>query len=48
MQQITPLYQWSNGVIMIAIFGFVCLLLIGFLIKFMTSNDRKKDNNQTF
>ncbi|WP_396600379.1 hypothetical protein [Algibacter sp. R77976] len=37
------LYNWSNGVIMIAIFGLVCLTLVGFLIKFMTSSDRKND-----
>ena len=37
------LYSWSNGVIMIAIFGLVCLTLIGFLIKFMTTSDRDKE-----
>ncbi|MGB5417657.1 hypothetical protein [Algibacter sp.] len=37
------LYNWSNGVIMIAIFGLVCLALIGILVKFMVSGDRKND-----
>ncbi|SFD31385.1 hypothetical protein [Algibacter pectinivorans] len=29
------LYNWSNGVIMIAIFALVCLTLVGILINFM-------------
>ncbi|WP_405333213.1 hypothetical protein [Psychroserpens sp.] len=37
------LYNWNNGVIMIAVFGLVCLFLIGFLIKFMTTSDRDKE-----
>ncbi len=37
------LYSWTNGVIMIAVFGLVCLTLIGFLVKFMTSSDRDKE-----
>ena len=37
------LYNWTNGVIMIAVFGLVCLTLIGFLVKFMTSSDRDKE-----
>ncbi|WP_298499715.1 hypothetical protein [uncultured Algibacter sp.] len=37
------LYNWSNGVIMIAIFGLVCLTLVGILVKFMASGDRNKD-----
>lgn len=43
ISQSIALYNWTNGVIMIAIFGLVCLTLIGFLVKFMTSSDRKKD-----
>lgn len=43
ISQNIALYNWSNGVIMIAIFGFVCLALVGFLVKFMTSSDRKND-----
>ncbi len=41
--QSIALYNWNNGVIMIAIFGLVCLTLIGFLIKFMTTSDRDKE-----
>ena len=41
--QMLPLSQWTNGVIMIAIFGLVCVFLIAFLVKSMTSSDRKKD-----
>lgn len=37
------LYNWNNGVIMISIFGLVCLVLIGFLVKFMTTSDRNKN-----
>lgn len=37
------LYNWTNGVIMIAIFGLVCLALVGFLVKFMTTSDRDKE-----
>lgn len=43
ISQNIALYNWNNGVIMIAIFGLVCLVLIGFLVKFMTSSDRDKD-----
>lgn len=38
------LYDWSNGVIMMAVFGFICLILIVVLISFMSSG--KKNNNQ--
>lgn len=37
------LYSWTNGTIMIAIFGIVCLSLIGFLIAFMMGG-KKKEN----
>ena len=43
ISQNIALYNWNNGVIMIAIFGLVCLVLIGFLVKFMTTSDRKND-----
>lgn len=32
------LYNWTNGVIMIAVFGLVVFILIGILVNFMTSN----------
>ncbi len=41
--QTISLYNWTNGVIMIAIFGIVCLTLIGILIRFMMGG--KKKNN---
>lgn len=40
--QTIALYNWTNGVIMIAVFGLVCLFLVGFLVKFMTTSDRDK------
>lgn len=43
ISQSIALYNWNNGVIMIAIFGLVCLALIGFLVKFMTTSDRDKE-----
>lgn len=47
ISQSIALYNWTNGVIMIAIFGLVCLTLIGFLVKFMTTSDRgKKDTKK--
>jgi hypothetical protein len=39
------LYNWTNGAIMIAVFGIVCLTLIGFLIKFMMGG-KKKENRE--
>ncbi|MFD1162919.1 MULTISPECIES: hypothetical protein [Hwangdonia] len=43
--QTISLYNWTNGVIMIAIFGLVCLTLIGILINFMMSG-KKKDKTE--
>ncbi|MEM5540110.1 MULTISPECIES: hypothetical protein [unclassified Olleya] len=43
ISQNIALYSWSNGVVMIAIFAVICLLLIGFLVKSMSSSDRKDD-----
>jgi heme/copper-type cytochrome/quinol oxidase subunit 2 len=40
------LSNWSNGVVMIAIFGVVCLALVGFLVKFMMSGKSKKDDSK--
>ncbi|WCO03385.1 hypothetical protein [Psychroserpens ponticola] len=44
ISQSIALYNWNNGVIMIAIFGIVCLVLIGLLVKFMTTSDRDKED----
>ncbi len=36
------LYNSNTTVIMVVVFGVVCMVLIGILVKFMTSSDRKK------
>lgn len=38
---IIPLVDWSNGIIMIAIFAFVVIALIATLVSFMNSGKRK-------
>ncbi|MFD1615544.1 hypothetical protein [Gelatiniphilus marinus] len=43
--QTISLYNWTNGVIMIAIFALVCIALIGILINFMMSG-KKKDPDE--
>ena len=43
LTQNISLYSWTNGAIMIAVFGIVCLTLIGILINFMMGG-KKKDN----
>lgn len=35
------LHNWNNGVIMIAIFALVCVILVGFLISFVMSGKPK-------
>jgi len=40
------LYSWTNGAIMIAVFGIVCLTLIGILINFMLGGKKKEDNEE--
>jgi len=40
------LYSWTNGAIMIAIFGIVCLTLIGILLNFMMGGKKKKDTEE--
>ncbi len=40
------LSNWSNGVIMIAIFAIVCIALIGILINFMMSGKKKEDSEK--
>ncbi len=46
ISQSIALYNWNNGVIMIAIFALVCVVLVAFLIKFMTTSDRDKDETK--
>lgn len=36
-----PLVNWSHGIILIAIFGFVCLALVLVVLSLM-KNDKKK------
>ncbi|MCK5401219.1 MAG: hypothetical protein KAJ28_06260 [Flavobacteriaceae bacterium] len=43
ISQHLALYNWNNGVIMIVIFGIVCLSLIATLIIFMNSGKKEKD-----
>lgn len=43
INQSLALYNWNNGVIMIVIFGVVCLTLVGILIKFMMSGKKNED-----
>ncbi|WP_417557168.1 hypothetical protein [Mesoflavibacter zeaxanthinifaciens] len=46
VSQNISLYSWSNGVIMIVIFGIVCLTLIGFAIKFMSGESKQDDTKE--
>lgn len=41
------IYDHSNGVIMIAVFALVCVILVGVLVNFMTSGKKKDGNNET-
>jgi hypothetical protein len=38
---IIPLVDWSNGIIMIAVFAFVVIALIAVLLSLMNSGKRK-------
>lgn len=46
INQSIALYDWTNGVIMIAIFAVVCLTLVGILINFMMSGKKKEDTEE--
>ncbi|WP_262920489.1 hypothetical protein [Hanstruepera flava] len=39
--------NWNNGVIMIAIFALVCLVLIGVLVNFMMGGKKNTPENDT-
>ena len=41
-----PLYSWTNGAIMIAIFAVVCITLVGILINFMMGGKKKEDSEK--
>lgn len=42
---IFPLFNWTNGVIMIGVFALVCVILVGVLINFMTSGKKDTQND---
>ncbi len=42
MAYILPLVNWSNGIIMIAVFGAVCVALVAALLIFMNSGKKDK------
>lgn len=46
ISQNLALYNWNNGVIMIAIFALVCVTLVGILINFMMSGKKKEDTEE--
>lgn len=46
MKNTLLVYDHSNGVIMIAVFALVCLILIGVLVNFMAGGKKNKDNNE--
>lgn len=41
-----PLVDWGNGVIMIGLFALVVIILIGFLIYFMSGGPKKDDSSE--
>jgi hypothetical protein len=41
-----PLYSWTNGAIMIAIFAIVCITLVGILINFMMGGKKDKEKSE--
>lgn len=47
ISQNLALYNWNNGVIMIAIFAIVCVTLVGILVNFMMSGKKKDDSQDT-
>lgn len=40
-----PLFNWTNGVIMIGVFALVVVILIGILINFMMSGKKQEDTD---
>ncbi|MCX7548595.1 hypothetical protein OS188_11600 [Xanthomarina sp. F1114] len=40
------LYNWNNGVIMIAIFALVCITLVAILINFMMSGKKEEGTEE--
>ena len=46
IQETIALYDWTNGVVMIGVFGFICLALIAALLIFMFGGKKKDEDNQ--
>ena len=46
INQAISLYNWNNGVIMIAIFALVCVTLVGILVNFMMGGSKKKKDSK--
>ncbi|WP_302848317.1 hypothetical protein [Maribacter dokdonensis] len=38
-----PLVNWSNGVVMIAVFAGVCIALVGIVLSFMNTDKKKQE-----
>ncbi|TDS12055.1 hypothetical protein DFQ03_3444 [Maribacter caenipelagi] len=38
-----PLVNWSNGVIMIAVFAAVCITLVGIVLMLMNGDKKKEE-----
>ena len=45
INQAISLYDWANGVVMLAIFGFICIVLVAVLLIFMFGG-KKKDTKE--
>lgn len=46
INQLITMSNWNNGVIMIAIFALVCIILIGILMNFMMSGKKKNTEEE--
>ena len=46
INQAISLYDWANGVIMLAIFGFICIVLVVVLLVFMFGGKKKENKEQ--
>lgn len=49
INKLSAISNWNNGVVMIAIFALVCVILIGILVNFMMSGKKKseQENNNS-
>jgi ABC-type multidrug transport system permease subunit len=43
INQSIALYDWNNGVIMIAVFGLICVALVVALLIFMSGGKKKEE-----